>query len=53
MKATTLLKLAKFLRMTKVLLPVAALAVGLATRVEITHPGHPGGDPIDDDPLPF
>jgi hypothetical protein len=52
MKHTTLIKLIKILRTTRIAIPLALLLVGVATKIALTGVGDPSGDPIEDDPVP-
>ncbi len=52
MKTTTLLKLVKILRATRVAIPLAILLLGFIARVQLFGEGDPNGDPIEDDPVP-
>jgi len=53
MKFSTLVKIIKFLKATKIAIPIVLLAVGVATKVSLLGKGDPGGDPIEDDPVPI
>ena len=53
MKFTTLVKIIKFLKATKIAIPIILLLVGVTTKVAPFKEGDPGGDPIEDDPVPF
>lgn len=52
MKHSTLLKIIRLLKTIRFALPIVLLAIGLVTKVTPLGRGDPGGDPIEDDPVP-
>jgi len=54
MKNQTLIKLIRILKTARLVKPLAIILLGLFAGIHFTEDaGEPGGDPIEDDPVPF
>ena len=52
MKIEKLIKIVKAMKWLTILLPIILAIIGIAGRISVAGKGDPGGDPIDDDPVP-